>query len=152
MRIYVTVHMYIFTQYCVYLYKFNRSEFCPYLYYNYVRYKGYVHLKSCSYTSVIYLLTCTALVVLTTLSGAVMAPVPFDLPLLFWTSLGTGLCSASANTINQVWYISDYHSVIVCAESIGVLSKVNFLQCWQSQTLLYIMVLFEQYLSQHTIK
>lgn len=95
-------------------------EFCPYLCYNYVRFKGCVHFKSYSYISVMYLLPCIALVVLTTLSGAAMAPVPFDLPLLFWTSLGTGLCSASANTINQVWYISDYHSVIVCAESIGV--------------------------------
>ena len=49
-----------------------------------------------------YLFTIIALVVLTTLSGAVMAPVPIDVSLLMWVSVGTGLCSASANTFNQV--------------------------------------------------
>ena len=60
----------------------------------------------------------TALVVLTTLSGAVMAPVSFDPPLLFWASLGTGLCSASANTFNQVYFNSSLYSnpiiVLLC--------------------------------------
>lgn len=53
------------------------------------------------YTCYVILINA-ALVVLTTLSGAAMAPVSLDVPLLFWTSLGTGLCSASANTFNQV--------------------------------------------------
>ena len=61
------------------------------------------------------LLLYIALVVLTTLSGAVMAPVPIDATLLIWASVGTGLCSASANTFNQVCvFVCVYMCVSVC--------------------------------------
>lgn len=43
----------------------------------------------------------TALVVLTTLMGYSVASGPLQLESLLWTVLGTGLCSASANSINQ---------------------------------------------------
>jgi len=43
----------------------------------------------------------TALVLLTMPSGAVMSPVPIDVSLLTRVSVGTGLCSGSANTFSQ---------------------------------------------------
>ena len=46
---------------------------------------------------------------MTTMSGYVMAPVQF-LPLTFlYTSIGTGLTSTAANTINQVQH---YHTML----------------------------------------
>lgn len=42
------------------------------------------------------------LVVLTALMGYSVASGPLQLESLLWTVLGTGLCSASANSINQV--------------------------------------------------
>ena len=39
--------------------------------------------------------------VLTTLGGYSMAPGPFDLQVLLWTTTGTALCSAAANSFNQ---------------------------------------------------
>lgn len=46
-----------------------------------------------------------ALVVITTMGGYAMAPAPFELTTFILCSLGTGLCSAAANSINQ------YHEV-----------------------------------------
>ena len=49
------------------------------------------------------------LVVLTTLMGYSIASGPLQLESLLWTVVGTGLCSASANSINQVsghWILS----------------------------------------------
>ena len=42
------------------------------------------------------------LVVLTALSGYMMAPDPFLLSTFLWSSVGTALLSAGANAINQV--------------------------------------------------
>lgn len=44
----------------------------------------------------------TILVVLTAMGGVAVAPLPTTLPVLLSTALGTALCSASANTLNQV--------------------------------------------------
>ena len=44
----------------------------------------------------------TVLVVLTTASGVALSPMPTTLPVLLSTTLGTALCSASANTLNQL--------------------------------------------------
>ncbi|CCM04701.1 uncharacterized protein FIBRA_06887 [Fibroporia radiculosa] len=44
----------------------------------------------------------TALVVLTTMSGVALCPLPTTLPVLLSTAIGTTLCSASANTLNQI--------------------------------------------------
>ena len=43
----------------------------------------------------------SAFVVLTAMAGYAAAPVSADLTTLFWTTVGTTLCSASANSINQ---------------------------------------------------
>ncbi|KAJ3213491.1 Protoheme IX farnesyltransferase, mitochondrial [Dinochytrium kinnereticum] len=43
----------------------------------------------------------SALVVLTTMAGYAMAPGATNLATLLWTTVGTGLCVSSANTINQ---------------------------------------------------
>lgn len=43
----------------------------------------------------------TMLVVLTAMGGYGMAPAPLDVSVLMWTALGTGLCSAAANSFNQ---------------------------------------------------
>lgn len=52
----------------------------------------------------------TALVVITASAGYAMAPVPFDLSCFLLASVGTGLASCAANTINQVShsYVSHY--------------------------------------------
>ncbi|XP_042689383.1 protoheme IX farnesyltransferase, mitochondrial isoform X1 [Centrocercus urophasianus] len=47
----------------------------------------------------------TALVVSTTSAGFAMAPVPFDLPCFLLASLGTGLASCAANSINQFFEV-----------------------------------------------
>jgi protoheme IX farnesyltransferase len=44
----------------------------------------------------------TALVVLTAMSGVALSPSPTTLPVLLSTAFGTALCSASANTLNQL--------------------------------------------------
>lgn len=44
----------------------------------------------------------TVLVMLTATSGVALSPVPATLPILLSTALGTALCSASANTLNQL--------------------------------------------------
>ena len=44
----------------------------------------------------------TILVVLTSMSGVALSPFPTTLPILLSTALGTVLCSASANTLNQL--------------------------------------------------
>lgn len=44
----------------------------------------------------------TVLVVLTAMGGVAVAPLPTTLPVLLSTALGTALCSASANTLNQI--------------------------------------------------
>jgi len=44
----------------------------------------------------------TILVVLTSMSGVALSPFPTTLPVLLSTALGTVLCSASANTLNQL--------------------------------------------------
>lgn len=44
----------------------------------------------------------TILVVLTATSGVALSPMPTTLPILLSTALGTALCSASANTLNQL--------------------------------------------------
>lgn len=44
----------------------------------------------------------TILVVLTATSGVALSPLPTTLPILLSTALGTALCSASANTLNQL--------------------------------------------------
>jgi len=46
-----------------------------------------------------------ALVVVTTMAGYAMAPAPFDLITFLLCSIGTGLVSGAANSINQ------YHEV-----------------------------------------
>ena len=43
-----------------------------------------------------------ALVVLTALSGYTMAPAPIEVGTLLWATTGTWLCSAAANSFNQV--------------------------------------------------
>lgn len=47
----------------------------------------------------------TSLVVITSMAGYAMAPAPFELSTFILCSVGTGLCSAAANSINQ------YHEV-----------------------------------------
>ncbi|KAH7884586.1 UbiA prenyltransferase family-domain-containing protein [Phlebopus sp. FC_14] len=44
----------------------------------------------------------TVLVVLTATSGVALSPLPTTLPILLSTAVGTALCSASANTLNQL--------------------------------------------------
>ncbi|KAF9243573.1 protoheme IX farnesyltransferase [Melanogaster broomeanus] len=44
----------------------------------------------------------TILVVLTATSGVALSPLPTTLPILLSTALGTALCSASADTLNQI--------------------------------------------------
>ena len=44
----------------------------------------------------------TVLVVLTAMSGVALSPIPTTLPVLLSTALGTTLCSASANALNQI--------------------------------------------------
>lgn len=44
----------------------------------------------------------SALVTTTAAAGFAMAPVPFDPVMFFVSSLGTGLASCAANSINQV--------------------------------------------------
>ena len=58
----------------------------------------YVRTYACMYVSLLYV----ALVVLTTLVGYAMAPGSLSSTTLILGCLGTALCSASANTINQV--------------------------------------------------
>ncbi|KAG5341358.1 COX10 protein, partial [Acromyrmex heyeri] len=48
----------------------------------------------------------TSLVVATTMAGYALAPAPFDLYTFAMCSLGTGLVSATANTINQFFEVS----------------------------------------------
>ncbi|XP_029456153.1 protoheme IX farnesyltransferase, mitochondrial isoform X2 [Rhinatrema bivittatum] len=47
----------------------------------------------------------TALVVTTTSAGFAMAPVPFDLSCLLVASIGTGLASCAANSVNQFFEV-----------------------------------------------
>ncbi|KAM3859637.1 protoheme IX farnesyltransferase, mitochondrial [Diretmus argenteus] len=47
----------------------------------------------------------TALVVVTAAAGYAMAPVPFDPTMFFLSSLGTGLASCTANSINQYFEV-----------------------------------------------
>lgn len=47
----------------------------------------------------------TALVVSTTSAGFALAPGPFDWPCFLLTSLGTGLASCAANSINQFFEV-----------------------------------------------
>lgn len=51
-----------------------------------------------------FCLVISALVVTTAAAGYAMAPVPFDPLIFFVSSLGTGLASCTANSINQVSY------------------------------------------------
>ncbi|OBZ72666.1 Protoheme IX farnesyltransferase, mitochondrial [Grifola frondosa] len=44
----------------------------------------------------------TVLVVLTAMSGVALSPLPTSVPVLLATAIGTALCSASANTLNQL--------------------------------------------------
>ncbi|KAF8518195.1 UbiA prenyltransferase family-domain-containing protein [Gautieria morchelliformis] len=44
----------------------------------------------------------TFLVVLTSMSGVALSPLPATVPVLLSTAIGTALCSASANTLNQL--------------------------------------------------
>ncbi|KIK10320.1 hypothetical protein K443DRAFT_81125 [Laccaria amethystina LaAM-08-1] len=44
----------------------------------------------------------TVLVVLTAMSGVALSPLPTTIPILLSTAVGTALCSASANTLNQI--------------------------------------------------
>lgn len=44
----------------------------------------------------------TVLVVLTAMSGVALSPLPATVPILLSTAVGTALCSASANTLNQL--------------------------------------------------
>lgn len=44
----------------------------------------------------------TVLVVLTAMSSVALSPLPTSVPVLLATALGTALCSASANTLNQI--------------------------------------------------
>lgn len=46
--------------------------------------------------------------VVTAAAGYAMAPVPFDPAMFFLASLGTGLASCTANSINQVSYLSSW--------------------------------------------
>jgi protoheme IX farnesyltransferase len=44
----------------------------------------------------------TFLMVLTTMTGVALSPLPTTVPILLSTAIGTALCSASANTLNQL--------------------------------------------------
>lgn len=44
----------------------------------------------------------TTLVVLTAMAGVALSPLPTTVPVLLSTAVGTALCSASANTLNQI--------------------------------------------------
>ena len=44
----------------------------------------------------------TILVVLTAMSGVALSPIPTTLPVLISTAVGTTLCAAAANTLNQI--------------------------------------------------
>jgi len=44
----------------------------------------------------------TTLVVLTAMAGVALSPLPATIPVLLSTAVGTALCSASANTLNQM--------------------------------------------------
>lgn len=53
-------------------------------------------------TPFVFFWVVAALVVTTAAAGYAMAPVPFDPLMFFVSSLGTGLASCTANSINQV--------------------------------------------------
>ncbi|KAI7797054.1 hypothetical protein IRJ41_011934 [Triplophysa rosa] len=53
----------------------------------------------------------TALVVTTAAAGYAMAPVPFDPVTFIMASVGTGLCSCTANSINQVSHLIQFHKI-----------------------------------------
>lgn len=55
--------------------------------------------------SINLLCNISALVVITTMVGYAMAPAPFDPSTFLYCTVGTGLCSAAANAVNQ------YHEV-----------------------------------------
>ena len=59
-----------------------------------------------------------ALVVLTSLAGYTMAPAPLQMGTLLWATSGTALCSAAANTINQVGGTILHHRA-VCKDRSG---------------------------------
>lgn len=65
----------------------------------------------------IFLFLISALVVITAAAGFSMAPVPFDPINFVVSSLGTGLASCAANTINQVGR--------VCIHIITIFSCMN---------------------------
>lgn len=70
-------------------------------------YDGYIHTGEMIYCwrCVVKHAVClyvAALVVSTASAGFAMAPVPFDLTCFLLTSIGTGLASCAANSINQV--------------------------------------------------
>ncbi|KAJ3296476.1 Protoheme IX farnesyltransferase, mitochondrial [Borealophlyctis nickersoniae] len=64
-----------------------------------------------AYTPTIYSslskVNLSALVTLTTMAGYAMAPGATDVATLLWTTVGTGMCISSANTINQ-WIEAPY--------------------------------------------
>lgn len=53
----------------------------------------------------VFIFQIIALVVITTMVGYAMAPAPFDPSTFLYCTVGTGLCSAAANAVNQ------YHEV-----------------------------------------
>ncbi|PWA21591.1 hypothetical protein CCH79_00003267 [Gambusia affinis] len=68
----------------------------------------------------------TALVVTTAAAGFAMAPVPFDPILFFVSSLGTGLASCAANSINQFSVILMIVKMFLAKSSAGVPAILTF--------------------------
>ena len=52
--------------------------------------------------SIYFFFTTVGLVVITEMAGYAIAPGAMNLSTFLWAGLGTGLCSSSANAINQV--------------------------------------------------
>ncbi|KAJ7052524.1 UbiA prenyltransferase family-domain-containing protein [Mycena amicta] len=66
----------------------------------------YLHIKAVQSTLINYAqlskARLSALMVLTTMSGVALSPLPTTVPVLLSTAIGTYLCSASANALNQL--------------------------------------------------
>ena len=76
--------------------------------------------KECTCTYSFF--TTVGLVVITEMAGYAIAPGAMHLSTFLWAGLGTGLCSSSANAINQV---CTFHIIIAlyfkCQNDLGIL-------------------------------
>lgn len=71
-------------------------------------------MSDCSYLFICFARLISALVVSTAAAGFAIAPVAFDPISFVVSSLGTGLASCAANSINQVCYLYSVAKQTVC--------------------------------------